>query len=151
MIKDDGTVIHFNNPKVQASLSANTFSIMGHAETKQLTEMLPGILCQLGADGISNLRKLAEQFPRQCECTRAWHTHTVSQCHLLTTHQMSIKCLLAISNVTILQFLRGMEFHPLESCCGSSCGVIQVNGSSVYLSDIMFLAKISPLAKSQQH
>lgn len=65
MIKDDGTVIHFNNPKVQASLSANTFSITGHAETKQLTEMLPGILCQLGADGISNLRKLAEQFPRQ--------------------------------------------------------------------------------------
>ncbi|KAA8590003.1 hypothetical protein FQN60_013368 [Etheostoma spectabile] len=44
MIKDDGTVIHFNNPKVQASLSANTFAITGHAETKQLTEMLPGIL-----------------------------------------------------------------------------------------------------------
>jgi len=25
MIKDDGTVIHFNNPKVQASLSSNVF------------------------------------------------------------------------------------------------------------------------------
>lgn len=67
MIKNDGTVIHFNNPKVQASLSANTFSISGHAETKQLTEMLPGILSQLGADSITNLRKLAEQFPRQGE------------------------------------------------------------------------------------
>uniref|UniRef100_A0A8D3BLU0 Transcription factor BTF3 n=1 Tax=Scophthalmus maximus TaxID=52904 RepID=A0A8D3BLU0_SCOMX len=67
MIKDDGTVIHFNNPKVQASLSANTFAITGHAETKQLTEMLPGILSQLGADSLSSLRKLAEQFPRQCE------------------------------------------------------------------------------------
>ncbi|KAF3698700.1 Transcription factor BTF3 -like protein 4 Basic transcription factor 3-like 4 [Channa argus] len=65
MIKDDGTVIHFNNPKVQASLSANTFAIMGHAEIKQLTEMLPGILSQLGADSLSSLRKLAEQFPRQ--------------------------------------------------------------------------------------
>uniref|UniRef100_A0A3Q1HBW4 Transcription factor BTF3 n=1 Tax=Anabas testudineus TaxID=64144 RepID=A0A3Q1HBW4_ANATE len=65
MIKDDGTVIHFNNPKVQASLSANTFAITGHAETKQLTEMLPGILSQLGADSLSSLRKLAEQFPRQ--------------------------------------------------------------------------------------
>lgn len=67
MIKDDGTVVHFNNPKVQASLSANTFAITGHAETKQLTEMLPGILSQLGADSLSSLRKLAEQFPRQCE------------------------------------------------------------------------------------
>merc|ERR1712033_75079 len=41
MIKDDGTVLHFNNPKVQASISANTFAVNGHAETKQLTEMLP--------------------------------------------------------------------------------------------------------------
>lgn len=76
MIRDDGTVIHFNNPKVQASLSAHTFSITGHAETKQLTEMLPGILCQLGADGLANLRKMAEQFPRQCECTHT-HAHTL--------------------------------------------------------------------------
>ncbi|XP_056388217.1 transcription factor BTF3 homolog 4 isoform X1 [Hyla sarda] len=65
MIKDDGTVIHFNNPKVQASLSANTFAITGHAEVKQITEMLPGILSQLGADSLTSLRKLAEQFPRQ--------------------------------------------------------------------------------------
>ena len=35
MIKGDGTVIHFNNPKVQASLSANTFAVTGHAETKR--------------------------------------------------------------------------------------------------------------------
>lgn len=78
MIKDDGTVIHFNNPKVQASLSANTFAITGHGETKQLTEMLPGILSQLGADSLSSLRKLAEQFPRQCEHA---HTKTHVPCH----------------------------------------------------------------------
>ncbi|XP_057298799.1 transcription factor BTF3 homolog 4-like [Hydractinia symbiolongicarpus] len=65
MIKDDGTVIHFTNPKVQASLAANTFAITGHAELKQLTEMLPGILNQLGAEGLSNLRKLAERLPQQ--------------------------------------------------------------------------------------
>ncbi len=35
MIKDDGTVIHFNNPKVQASLAANTFAVTGHAENKR--------------------------------------------------------------------------------------------------------------------
>jgi len=59
MIKDDGQVIHFNNPKVQASLAANTFAVTGHAETKQITEMLPGILNQLGAESLSNLKKLA--------------------------------------------------------------------------------------------
>merc|ERR1711955_134207 len=59
MIRDDGTVLHFNNPKVQASLAANTFAVTGHAENKQLTEMLPGILNQLGAEGLNNLRRLA--------------------------------------------------------------------------------------------
>jgi nascent polypeptide-associated complex subunit beta len=42
MIKDDGTVIHFQNPKVQAAIAANTFSISGHGENKELSEMLPG-------------------------------------------------------------------------------------------------------------
>jgi len=59
MIKDDGTVIHFNNPKVQASPSANTFAITGHAENKNLTEMLPSILNQLGAENIDALKSLA--------------------------------------------------------------------------------------------
>ena len=49
MFRNQGTVIHFTNPKVQASLAANTFTITGHTETKQLTEMLPSILNQLGA------------------------------------------------------------------------------------------------------
>merc|ERR1711990_107509 len=67
MIKDDGTVLHFNNPKVQASLAANTFAITGHADTKQLTEMLPGILNQLGTEGLTNLRKIAERMPTRMD------------------------------------------------------------------------------------
>lgn len=59
MIKDDGTVIHFNNPKAQASLAANTFAITGHGENKQITEMLPGILSQLGPEGLNQLKRLA--------------------------------------------------------------------------------------------
>ncbi|KAG8037084.1 hypothetical protein G9C98_004406 [Cotesia typhae] len=59
MIKDDGTVIHFNNPKAQASLNANTFAITGHGENKQITEMLPGILSQLGPEGLTQLKRLA--------------------------------------------------------------------------------------------
>uniref|UniRef100_A0A2K6KBC9 Transcription factor BTF3 n=1 Tax=Rhinopithecus bieti TaxID=61621 RepID=A0A2K6KBC9_RHIBE len=66
MFTNQGTVIHFNNPKVQASLAANTFTITGHAETKQLTEMLPSILNQLGADNsLTSLRRLAEALPKQ--------------------------------------------------------------------------------------
>ncbi|KAB0385696.1 hypothetical protein FD755_000652 [Muntiacus reevesi] len=62
---NQGTVIHFNNPKVQASLAANTFTITGHAESKQLAEMLPSILNQLGADSLISLRRLAEALPKQ--------------------------------------------------------------------------------------
>lgn len=63
MIKDDGIVIHFNNPKVQASLTANTFAITGHAEQKTITSMLPSILNQLGTQGFTQLQKLAEHIP----------------------------------------------------------------------------------------
>ncbi|VFV47335.1 transcription factor btf3 isoform b [Lynx pardinus] len=56
---------HFNNPKVPASLAVNTFTITGGAETKQLTEMLPIILNQLGADCLTRLKRLAEALPKQ--------------------------------------------------------------------------------------
>lgn len=59
MIKDDGNVIHFNNPKAQASLAANTFAITGHGETKQITDMLPSILNQLGPEGLAQLKRIA--------------------------------------------------------------------------------------------
>ncbi|MBZ3876235.1 Transcription factor BTF3 [Sciurus carolinensis] len=63
MFTKQGTVIHFNNPKIQASLAANAFTITGHTETKQLTEMLPSILNQLDADSLTSLRRLAEALP----------------------------------------------------------------------------------------
>ena len=40
-------MIHFSNPKVQASIAANTYVISGHAETKRLQDLLPGILNQV--------------------------------------------------------------------------------------------------------
>merc|ERR1712105_151607 len=42
-----------------ASLAANTFAVTGHAENKQITEMLPGILNQLGAESLTHLKRLA--------------------------------------------------------------------------------------------
>lgn len=37
LIKNDGSVIHFNNPRTQASLQSNVFAITGHAETKNVS------------------------------------------------------------------------------------------------------------------
>ncbi|TKR76195.1 hypothetical protein L596_017369 [Steinernema carpocapsae] len=59
MIYEDGSVLHFNNPKVQASVPCNTFSVVGTGEDKQITEMLPGILNQLGPESLTHLKKLA--------------------------------------------------------------------------------------------
>ena len=65
MFTNQGTVIQFNSPEAQASLAGNAFTTTGHAETKQLTEMLPSILSQLGADSLTSLRRLAEALPKQ--------------------------------------------------------------------------------------
>eukprot|EP00290_Baffinella_frigidus_P053773 CAMPEP_0180346134 /NCGR_PEP_ID=MMETSP0989-20121125/3703_1 /TAXON_ID=697907 /ORGANISM="non described non described, Strain CCMP2293" /LENGTH=193 /DNA_ID=CAMNT_0022335229 /DNA_START=50 /DNA_END=631 /DNA_ORIENTATION=+ len=63
LFKDNGTVIHFKNPKqVQASIGANTYVISGAADTKNLQDLLPGIINQLGPDNLENLKKIAEQY-----------------------------------------------------------------------------------------
>jgi len=59
--KEDGKVIHFVNPKVQASIAANTYIISGHNETKPLQDLLPSIVNQLGMDNLSQLQNLAAQ------------------------------------------------------------------------------------------
>lgn len=47
---------------VHASVPANTFAIYGVGEEKELTELVPGILNQLGPDSLASLRKLAESY-----------------------------------------------------------------------------------------
>lgn len=47
---------------VQASVPSNTFAIYGVGEDKELTELVPGILNQLGPDSLASLRKLAESY-----------------------------------------------------------------------------------------
>merc|ERR1711970_44901 len=39
----DETVIHFTNPKVQASIAANTYVVSGPSQTKKLQDLLPNI------------------------------------------------------------------------------------------------------------
>lgn len=90
MFKEDGNVIHFAAPKgtfqntmdqggggfcharsslltprspiVHAAVPSNTFAIYGNGEDKELTELVPGILNQLGPDSLASLRRLAESY-----------------------------------------------------------------------------------------
>jgi len=62
LFKDDGTVIHFASPKVQASIASNTYVVTGNAETKKLQELLPGIINQLGPDNLEDLKKIYASF-----------------------------------------------------------------------------------------
>ena len=61
LFKEDGKVIHFVNPKVQASIAANTYIISGPSETKPLQDLLPSIVSQLGMDNLSQLQSMAAQ------------------------------------------------------------------------------------------
>jgi nascent polypeptide-associated complex subunit beta len=47
---------------VHAAVPSNTFAIYGNGEEKELTELVPGILNQLGPDSLASLRKLAESY-----------------------------------------------------------------------------------------
>ncbi|KAK4730673.1 hypothetical protein R3W88_023661 [Solanum pinnatisectum] len=64
IFKED-VVIQFSNPKVQASIAANTWVVSGTPQTKKLQDILPQIIHQLGPDNLENLKKLAEQFQKQ--------------------------------------------------------------------------------------
>lgn len=47
---------------MHSSQQANTTAIYGTGATKELTELVPGILNQLGPDSLASLRKLAESY-----------------------------------------------------------------------------------------
>ncbi|KAB5531713.1 hypothetical protein DKX38_018383 [Salix brachista] len=64
IFKDD-IVIQFLNPKVQASVAANTWVVSGSPQTKKLQDILPQVLGHLGHDNLENLKKLAEQIQKQ--------------------------------------------------------------------------------------
>ncbi len=69
MFREDGKVIHFVAPKVSASIASNTFVINGQGHVKELTDLVPGILTQLGPDSLQTLKKLAETFQAQADAS----------------------------------------------------------------------------------
>jgi len=52
MFTDKNEVIHFKDPKVHASLQANTYGVSGTPENKTLSEMLPRVINQLGINNL---------------------------------------------------------------------------------------------------
>lgn len=63
MFREEGNkILHFANPKVHGAANVNTFAVHGVGQEKELTELVPGILPQLGAESIANLRRLASSL-----------------------------------------------------------------------------------------
>lgn len=65
--RDNGTVLHFNRVGVQAAAANNTYAVTGFGQEKQITELLPGILTQLGTENLELLQKLAQSFQKNPE------------------------------------------------------------------------------------
>jgi nascent polypeptide-associated complex subunit beta len=66
IIRENGTFIHFKNPKVQAQVPANTYVVSGTAETKPLTEMMSNVMSGApgggGASEMAQVRAYMEQL-----------------------------------------------------------------------------------------
>ena len=50
------------SPAVHGAGASNTYAVYGNGVDKELTELVPGILSQLGPDSLASLRKLAESY-----------------------------------------------------------------------------------------
>eukprot|EP00882_Tetradesmus_deserticola_P000323 GHRQ01000357.1.p1 GENE.GHRQ01000357.1~~GHRQ01000357.1.p1 ORF type:complete len:163 (+),score=65.37 GHRQ01000357.1:134-622(+) len=70
IVKEDG-IIHFVNPKVQASIAANTYVVSGTPTTKSLADMPdmfsnagfdPAMLSQMDPASLAQLQKMAAQY-----------------------------------------------------------------------------------------
>ncbi|CAE6429051.1 unnamed protein product [Rhizoctonia solani] len=62
MFLADGNVLHFTAPKVHGALGSNTVAVYGAGQVKELTDLVPNILNQLGPDSLASLRRLAESY-----------------------------------------------------------------------------------------
>ncbi|KAK4055408.1 Nascent polypeptide-associated complex subunit beta [Microbotryomycetes sp. JL221] len=65
MFLENQNVLNFTAPKVHAAMNANTFAIYGRGQEKELTELVPGILPQLGPEHVAGLRRIAESYQQQ--------------------------------------------------------------------------------------
>jgi len=64
MFRSDGKIIHFKNPKVQANVNSHIFAVAGNGELKEMGDLLPGIIPQLGQSFLSNLKNIAASIQK---------------------------------------------------------------------------------------
>ena len=57
MFKDDNTVVHLKRPQTQFSVRENLLVVAGTPETKNLKDMMPDILKQVGPQQYSFLKE----------------------------------------------------------------------------------------------
>ncbi|CAY67234.1 Subunit beta1 of the nascent polypeptide-associated complex (NAC) involved in protein targeting [Komagataella phaffii GS115] len=69
--KDDGKVLHFNRVGVQAAANYNTYAFTGYAQEKNITDLIPGILPQLGAENLQFLQQIAESLQKNPDALNA--------------------------------------------------------------------------------
>jgi UDP-sugar pyrophosphorylase len=62
LFKDDGTVLHFTKPKVDAEVQSNTFIVSGQFTHSKVEELLPGILPQMGVESLAKLKDYASSL-----------------------------------------------------------------------------------------
>lgn len=67
MFQEDGNILHFQNPKVEANVKNNLYAVFGNPEVKSVTELMPEIIPQLPASHIQFLKQYAEQAEQQDE------------------------------------------------------------------------------------
>lgn len=67
MFHQDGHVIHFDRPSVNAAHVANTFVVGGLGVNKAMADLAPGILNQLGSRALDNLKKMAMAYQKQAQ------------------------------------------------------------------------------------
>eukprot|EP00163_Fabomonas_tropica_P012336 TRINITY_DN235_c0_g1_i1.p1 TRINITY_DN235_c0_g1~~TRINITY_DN235_c0_g1_i1.p1 ORF type:complete len:157 (-),score=60.38 TRINITY_DN235_c0_g1_i1:262-732(-) len=58
LFKKDNTVMQFTNPRLQAAPAANTYVVQGHHETKNIADILPDVLSQLGPESLEQLKNM---------------------------------------------------------------------------------------------
>ena len=62
--REDNTVLHFDNPKVQANIKDNFFVVSGPSEVKTIRDLMPGILTQLGPGSAKVLQDLLKDMQK---------------------------------------------------------------------------------------
>ena len=62
MFKEDNTVIHFKKPTIQFSVQENLLVVTGNHDTKDLKELMPEIMKQVGVQQFEYLKNMMGQM-----------------------------------------------------------------------------------------